>query len=113
MKLANKKHQEILDEYYPKGYVVPEGEEGYYHVMFVDILKDGNWKRGVPVVQKYFPPEWAQMLKIIETHNMKAVTGHSEFSIVHDPTAKAREVKAAPVKEDVKSEPKARKQVAK
>ena len=113
MSLSNKKHQEILDEYYPEGYQVPKGEEGYYHVMFVDIHKDGNWTRGVPVIQKYFPVEWGKTKQVIESHSMKAVTGHSEYSVLHDPTARVREPKATPEKEDVKSEPKARKTVTK
>jgi len=106
MKLS-KKHQEIFDEYFPDGYSTDKltiktgkviDESGYFHIMYIDIKKDGNWTRGVPCVQKYSVDEWQSTKNIIEGNgNIKGgihVTGHDEYAVIHDPTAKAREAKA-------------------
>lgn len=100
-----KKHQEVFNERYPDGYDVSDKEKGYFHVMFINIVKDGEWTRGVPVVQKFTPKEWAEHKRVFEAHSMKAVTGHSEFSILHDPSARGA-VKKAGRPASVKSEPK-------
>ena len=104
-----KRHQEIFDEAYPDGYLVDKAEVDYFHVMYVDAVKDGAWTRGVPVLQKYSEKEWRQTLAILERHAIKAVTGHSEYSVIHDPVkareaakAEAAKVKAANVKSEVK-----------
>ena len=110
MKLQEK-HQKIFDEVYPDGYVIktitmPNGtvidESDYFHIMYVDVIKDGEWARGVPVFQKYSVKDWQNTLAILNKHQIKAVTGHSEYSVIHDPTAKAREAKAKPEKAEVK-----------
>lgn len=93
-------HQELLDSKYPKGYVVPEGEEGHVHVMFVDIVGGGKGKIGrrVAVYQKYFPTEWKKMLTVIENpvYGIK-ITGHEEYAIVHDPAEQGKaNVKSGP-----------------
>ena len=114
----SKKHQEIFDEAFPNGYstdklTVKTGkvidESGYFHIMFIDIVKDGNWTRGVPCVQKYSVDEWIATKDIIEGTNERVhgnihATGHDEYAIIHDPTAKAREAKATPKKAEVKPE---------
>ena len=109
MKLS-KKHQEIFDEFFPSGYSTNKltkktgriiDESGYFHIMYIDIVKDGNWARGVPCVQKYSIDEWEATKDIIEGKNKRVqgnihVTGHDEYAIIHDPTVKAeaREAKA-------------------
>jgi hypothetical protein len=78
---------------YPKGYIVPEGERGHYHVMFVDIIsKPGEWPRGRAMMQKFFPVEWDRIKRAIEGNSV-GVTGHNEFVIIHDPTVKKPEPK--------------------
>ena len=91
-------HQNLLDSVYPKGYVVPEGEEGYFHIMFVDIVKGrGGRSTDRAVFQKYFPAEWARMRAVIEnpTYTILA-TGHHEYAIVHDPTEVKPKAKPVP-----------------
>jgi len=108
-------HSDLLNSVYPKGYVVPEGEEGYFHIMFVDIVK-GKGKRSTEkaVFQKYFPAEWTKMRAVIENPVYTILaTGHDEYAIVHDPaeyeeaqkaTAKKEAAKlAAEVKEEAKA----------
>ena len=90
-------HQNLLDSVYPKGYIVPEGEEGYFHIMFVDILKSkGGRSTDRAVFQKYFPAEWQRMRAVIEnpTYTILA-TGHHEYAIVHDPAEHEEALKAA------------------
>ena len=96
-------HQNLLDSVYPKGYVVPEGEEGYFHIMFVDILKGkGGRSTDRAVFQKYFPAEWQRMTAVIEnpTYTILA-TGHHEYAIVHDPAEHEEALKAAAKKEAI------------
>lgn len=103
------RHQKTFDEAYPKGLVVRDDEKGYFHIMFIDIRKDGERTRDVPVFQKYSEQEWRKMKQVFETHNIKAVTGHSEYAVIHDPTAVTREVKAKPdVKKASKVKPEAK-----
>jgi len=80
-------HSDLLKSVYPKGYVVPEGEEGYFHIMFVDILKSkGGRSTDRAVFQKYFPAEWTKMRAVIENPVYGILTtGHNEYAIVHDP----------------------------
>jgi hypothetical protein len=69
MKLSNK-HLELLgtitdkngEALYPDGYPVPEGnaddkaymsEASHFHILYIDILPDGDRTRDVPVIQKY------------------------------------------------------------
>ena len=86
-------HQELMDSIYPEGYVVPEGESGHFHIMYVDIIGGGKGKIGyrAPALQKYWPKEWAQTLKVIENPSFGIkITGHSEYFIIHDPLAEAQ-----------------------
>ena len=97
-----------MDSIYPDGYVVPKGESEHFHVMYVDIVDGGKNKIGrrVPALQKYFPKEWAQTLKVIENPVFGiSITGHSEYFILHDPLAEAQ-AKAKAKKElaDAKAE---------
>ena len=68
--------------------------------MYVDIVGGGHNKIGrrKPIIQKYFPKEWAQTLKVIEKYGI-TVTGHNEFSVLHDPieyaAIKAEEARVA------------------
>ncbi len=96
MKLSQR-HQATFDEYFPDGYdagktVLTDGsvidESDYYHIMYIDIRKDGERTRDVPSVQKYSVQDWKKTKPIFEQHNIKAVTGHSEYCIIHDPTVK-------------------------
>ena len=85
-------HQE-----FKKGYNVPEGEEKYFHILFVD--RHVNMKSKTVSekfsVQKYKPGEWRVIQKHIETPGIGIkVTGHDEFSILHDPIAYAEAEKA-------------------
>ena len=95
MKLSEK-HQEVLDLFlqeHPDFKLRLEGEEANaYHIMFVKIVKDGKWARGVPIFQKYFEKEWLQTKRVIEnpTYGILAATGHDEYCIVYDPTEKAQ-----------------------
>jgi len=107
------RHQKIFDEAFPDGYdatkivktrgdVVDESDS--FHIMFVKIVKEGEWSRGVPAIQKYSVRDWQTSKAIFDKHDIRAITGYSEFSIIHDPTAKVREAKAKPAKADVKPE---------
>jgi len=109
------RHQKIFDEAYPDGYDPSAinksdgrvaDESAYFHIMYVDIIQDGEWTRGVPSVQKYPVKDWLKTKAIFDVHAIKAITGHSEYSVIHDPTAKAREAKAKPEEADVKPEAK-------
>ncbi len=108
----SKRHQETFDEKFPNGYdaknitkkngnVVDESE--YYHIMYIDIRKDGERTRDVPCMQKYSARDWDNTKKIFEESGIH-VTGHSEYAVIHDPTA--REAKAKPEKAEVKPEAK-------
>lgn len=103
MKLSQR-HQSTFDKKFPNGYSVRDDEKDYFHIMYIDIKKDGERTRDVPCVQKYSVQDWDKTKKVFEVHNMKAVTGHSEYAVIHDPTA--REAKAKPVKAEVKPEAK-------
>lgn len=98
--------KKLLDDHYPNGYDVPEGELGYYHIMFVDIINNkGGWSHGKAVFQKYFPKEWKAMLKVIENPSYgMIVTGHNEFAVIHDPVEYAAERKAAEAEKAKKAE---------
>ena len=93
-------HQDLLKSTangkHAKGYVVPEGEEGHFHIMFVDII-GGKGIIGVrkAIFQKYFPKEWDQSLKAIEKYGI-TITGHNEFAVLHDPTEVKPEPKQKP-----------------
>jgi len=115
----SKKHQEIFDEAYPDGYDASKivkyyldedgetkvaDESDLFHIMYIKVIKDGEWTRGVPAVQKYSIRDWQHTKAIFEKHDIKAITGYSEFSVIHDPTAKVREAKAKPARADVKPE---------
>ena len=113
MKLSQR-HQATFDEYYPNGYDAKEitksngvviDESDYYHIMYIDILPDGTRTRDVPCVQKYSVQDWVKTKKIIDgDHKLIQsdirVTGHDEYAILHDPTA--REAKAKPERVEVK-----------
>ena len=74
-----------METYYPKGYQISNGEERYYHVMFVDVLKTkGPRSVDRAVFQKYFPKEWAVMERNIKDLGI-LVTGHHEYAVIHDP----------------------------
>ena len=117
MKLSER-HQKIFDEVCPDGYDASKivkrngdvvDESHLFHIMYVKIVKDGKWTRGVPAFQKYSVRDWQHYLAIFDKHDIAAVTGHSEFSVIHDPTAKVGVAKAksiTKVKANVKSEPK-------
>ena len=79
-------HQE-----FKKGYNVPEGEEKFFHILF-SIKRINASKKTVSEkfsVQKYKPREWNVMKKNIETPGIGIkVTGHDEYSVLHDPTVK-------------------------
>jgi len=83
-------HQE-----FKKGYNVPEGEEKFFHILFIDILKDGKRTRDVPVVQKYKGKEWKIIERNIHDRGI-AVTGHDEYSVLHDPSVKPPKPKGRP-----------------
>ena len=108
-------HQELLTSIYPDGYVVPEGEEGHVHVMFVDIVGGGKGKIGHRVAnfQKYFPAEWQKIKAVIDNPVYGiVVTGHNEYSVVYDPAEyeaalkKAKEAKPGKAEKEVKPEEK-------
>lgn len=110
MKLSQR-HQATFDEYYPGGYTIkkitmPDGsvidEADFYHIMYIDIRAEGERTRDVPCVQKYSVDDWEKTKEVFEVHGIK-VTGHSEYAIINDPIAKAREAKA---KANVKPEAK-------
>ena len=116
MKLSQR-HQATFDEYFPDGYDAsklekPNGtivdESDYFHIMYIDIRKEGERTRDVPSVQKYSVQDWKKTKPIFEVHAIKAVTGHSEYCIIHDPIeAKAEKARAereakAKVKPEVK-----------
>ncbi len=93
-------HQNLLETtakgIYAKGYIVPEGEEDYFHIMFVDIIK-GKGKRATEraVFQKYFPSEWQRMKAVIESPVYTILaTGHDEYAIVHDPAEAKKKAEA-------------------
>ena len=86
-------HQELFDSVYPDGYKVKAGEEGHFHIMYVDIISNkGARSIEKAIIQKYFPKEWEQSKKTIENYGV-TVTGHNEYAVIHDPTAKAEEAK--------------------
>ncbi len=98
MKISQK-HQEILDGVHPDGYPTPEGLDGScFHIMYVDIVKDGKWKRGVPVFQKYRGSEWLKTKAVIEKFGIEGATGHDEYTVVHDPAEAEKEAKAAAIR---------------
>lgn len=97
-------HQKIFDEAYPDGYSVKDIEKDYFHIMYVRIVKDGERTRDVPSVQMYSKEDWRKTKTIFDKHAIKAVTGFSEYGVIHDPTAKAREAKAKPEEAKVKPE---------
>ena len=89
----SQRHQLTFDEAYPDGYTpkkitMPDGkviDEGdFFHIMYIDIFKDGERTRDVPCVQKYSVEDWARTKRVFETHSIK-VTGHSEYAVIHDP----------------------------
>ena len=90
-------HQELIDEAYPNGYNVDDAEKESIHVMFVDIVGGGKGRIGkrVPIFQKYFPAEWIAMAKTIEKLGI-VITGHNEYTIVHDPTEVKSKAKPEP-----------------
>ena len=94
MKLS-KVHQELLDEYYPKGFEVSPGDNRYFHIMFVNILGGGKGKIGYrdAVFHKYFTKEWLVMKKTIEKYGI-TVTGHDEYTVLYDPAEAKAEVEA-------------------
>jgi len=112
-----KRHQEIFDERFPDGYdaskiVKSDGriadESDVFHIMYIKIIKDGERTRDVPCMVKYSVRDWQNSKAIFDVHSIKAITGYSEYSIIYDPTAKAREAKATPEGVDVKPEAKAK-----
>jgi hypothetical protein len=85
-------HQDLMDKYYPEGYVVPAGESDHFHIMYVDIMRNkGGRSFDKPCLQKYMAKEWAQTLKVIENpvYGIK-ITGHNEYFVLHDPLAEAQ-----------------------
>lgn len=89
-------HQEMK-----KDYSVPEGEEGYFHILFVDkhINQAAKAITEKVFIQKYKPGEWYHVgpkpiekktgiRANIEEYGIK-VTGHDEYSVLHDPTKPA------------------------
>lgn len=85
-------HQELKQEYQ-----VPKGEEGWFHILFIKILKEGKRTRDVPSIQKYKTArEWAGMKKNIDELGI-AITGQDEYSVLYDPTkVKAEKEKPGP-----------------
>jgi len=78
-------HQE-----FKKGYNVPEGEEKFYHILFIDKHVVNKSIVEKASVQKYAQNEWPKIKKNIDDLGI-AVTAHDEFSILHDPTVKKAE----------------------
>ena len=110
--VLSKVHKELLDDFYPKGFKVAEGDGRFFHIMFVDIIGGGANKMGqrVPVFHKYFSKEWNVMKKTIEEHGI-GVTGHAEYVVLYDPSeAKAEEAKA---EEEAKARAEAKDRMAK
>jgi len=100
----------VFDDTYPDGYkpkkvTMPDGkviDEGdFYHIMYIDIVKDGERTRDVPCVQMYSVKDWEGTKRVFEDHSVK-VTGHNEYAIIHDPTIKKAEAWGA--KAEVKPE---------
>lgn len=111
MKLSQS-HQTTFDEKFPDGYSTDKvtkrtgeviDESGYFHIMYIDIRKDGARTRDIPCVQKYSVEDWEKTKRVIEKEGIH-VTGHDEYAVIHDPTA--REAKAKPEKAEVKPEAK-------
>ena len=107
----SQKHQVTFDEYFPDGYDAsklekPNGkivdESGYFHIMYIDIRKDGARTRDFPCVQKYSVNDWEKTKRVFETHSIK-VTGHNEYAVIHDPI-EAKRLKAAKEAAEKKAE---------
>ena len=121
MKLSQR-HQVAFDEKFPNGYstdklTVKTGEvideSGYFHIMFIDIVKDGKRTRDVPCMQKYSVKEWEATKNIIEGKNKMVqgsiqVTGHDEYAVIHDPTVKKAEAREAKAEVKPEAKPKGR-----
>ena len=112
-----KRHQELFDERFPDGYDASKiekldgrvaDESDVFHIMYVKIIQEGERTRDVPRMVKYSVRDWQKTKAIFEVHKIKAITGYSEYSVIFDPTAKAREAKAKPAGVDVKPEAKAK-----
>ena len=116
MKLSER-HQKIFDETFPDGYdaskiVKLDGrvadENDIFHIMYIKIIQDGERTRDVPCMVKYSVRDWLKTKAIFDVHAIKAITGYSEFAVIHDPTAKVGEAKAKPAKAEVKPGAKAK-----
>ena len=106
----SKKHQEAFDVRFPDGYstdVVTKrtgdvvDESGYFHIMYINIFREGKRTRDVPCVQKYSVQDWEKTKDVIEKNGI-GVTGHDEYCVIHDPTVKKAE--AGEAKAEVKPE---------
>jgi hypothetical protein len=97
-------HQE-----FKKGYNVPEGEEKFFHILFLDRTVNMRSKTVAEKfsVQRYKPGEWRVIKKHIETPGIGiGVTGHDEFSILHDPTIEPKEAPKKPGRKPATDKPK-------
>jgi len=99
--------KKLLNDYYPDGYDVSEGELSHYHIMFVDIINNkGGRSYDKAVFQKYFPKEWQAILKVVSNPSYGMIpTGHNEFVVLHDPVEYAAE-KAVEAKAQAEAEAK-------
>jgi len=92
--------KKLLNEYYPDGYDVAEGELGHFHIMFVDIINNkGGRSYDKAVFQKYFPKEWQAIVNVVTNPDYGMMpTGHNEYVVLHDPgeyaAVRAAEAKA-------------------
>lgn len=93
----SKEHQELVDNL-AVPFKVKEGEEGYFHILFVKILPDGKKHVLVPHIQIFNGKDWVNIKQTIEKRGI-TITQYDEYSILHDPAehekAIAEELKKA------------------
>ncbi len=98
-------HQEFKEDY-----EVLKKEADLFHILFVDIVKDGARTRDIPIVHMYTGKEWGAMKRNIDKLGIN-ITGHKEYSVLHDPdeavkkaaeAEKQKQIDAAKKKEEAK-----------
>lgn len=109
-------HQKLMKEFYPD-FKVKEGEESYFHILFVKILPDGDRVKDNPMIQIFNGKDWAQVQTTIKKRGIKAVTQYNEVGVIYDPTeyekAKAAELEKAEKEKAEKAKKEAEELVAK
>lgn len=102
--MLSKENQELLDQLYPKGYVVKDEEKSRYHVLFVKIFETkGRHNKLSPMVQQFNIKDWQVLKRQIDRGwKLSAITGYNEFEVIHDPTAPVKEAEPEPVKKTVR-----------